>query len=143
MWTLNPRDSYLTCSWHAEDKTRNWALEWVGDCGIAPTKVPGLPTTLESVPKQHIVTNQVPALCSKDGKTVETIYEGWTGCGGNTSEGDIEWDSFRSFSYQDPTLDCSWTTDGQEPDWKELYSGECGVPPTLFPNMPSAADELP
>lgn len=121
------------CSWdRSSDKTTSWFDNFLGQCGIAPSKVK-LPADSNGMATHHveyIVEHQLPTLCSDGTKTVQTRYIGEK-CRNNK----IRWTSMKTINpVQGKTpAECSWTRHEHagDSDWLESWIGTgCGDSPT-------------
>lgn len=124
-----------TCAWDRSGKSDTWQDEWIGQCGVAPTNLPGLPRRVpflhsDGQTVEFVMDNTEHAFCMR-GEEGQTHFYG-TRCGDNNDQ--ILWNSMVTPNPQTgEDYTCSWNRSGKAQAWIDKYVGECGVSPTIFP----------
>lgn len=83
-----------------------------------------------------VIESAVRSLCAPEAGLVQVEYSG-TLCHGNA--GEVLWDSMRTLNPDPklpPTQICAWNASAESASWAQLFTGSCGVAPTLLPHLP-------
>ena len=128
----------------AKEKRLHLYLEYLQDLDSfnRSSQHRGASACLDAKPADQIVANTsttVRTLCACEGPGAKPSTVQFTGKICNARARSLLWEGMENLTpcHDCATKTCAWSAAGQPTAWKQLYTGSCGVAPSMLPDLPT------